>query len=172
MRKTVHQAARATVQLAMGAGLAFVTYIFTTVLLGTAIATIAVVGTWMLPETVLLVRQTAGTKRRMVARWTGREIPEAYQPIEGRLCERLRTAVRDPGTLTDLRWMVAYYGYGCLLSLALLPLWPVGLLVDGLRYPGRPSTPTEKCTASAAFGSRTPRSCPRPRCAAQQQLPS
>ncbi|MFI6341299.1 histidine kinase [Streptomyces sp. NPDC050535] len=134
MRKTVHQAARATVQLAMGAGLAFVIYIFTTVLLGTAIATIAVVGAWMLPETVLLVRQTAGIKRRMVTRWTGREIPEAYQPIEGRLRERLRTAVRDPGTFTDLRWMVAYYGYGCLLCLALLPLWPVGLLVDSLRY--------------------------------------
>ena len=34
------------------------------------------------------------------------------------------------GTFTDLRWMVAYYGYGCLPYLA-LPLWPVGLLVDG-----------------------------------------
>jgi signal transduction histidine kinase len=68
----------------------------------------------------------------MVAKWTGREIPEAYLPIEGPLRERLRTAVRDPGTFTDLRWMVAYYGYGCLGYLA-LPLWPVGLVVDGVR---------------------------------------
>ncbi|MDX6315991.1 MAG: hypothetical protein QOF44_5455, partial [Streptomyces sp.] len=35
------------------------------------------------------------------------------------------------GTFTDLRWMVAGYGYGCLPCLV-LPLWPVGLLVDGV----------------------------------------
>ncbi|WP_246113458.1 sensor histidine kinase [Streptomyces montanus] len=87
----------------------------------------------LLPETVLLVRRIAGAKRHQAAAWTGQEIPEAYQPITGPLRERLRTAVRDPGTLADLRWMVAYYGYGygCLPCLA-LPLWPVGLVVDGV----------------------------------------
>ncbi|MFE2425870.1 histidine kinase [Streptomyces sp. NPDC059373] len=131
MRKTVRQAARATGRLAMAAVLAFGSYIFITVLLITATATVTVVGAGMLPETVLLVRRIAGAKRRMVAGWTGREIPEAYLPIEGPVRERLRTATRDPGTLTDMRWMVAYYGYGCLPYLA-LPLWPVGLLVDGV----------------------------------------
>jgi signal transduction histidine kinase len=85
----------------------------------------------MLPETVLLVRRIAGAKRQLVAGWTGRQIPEAYLTIEGPVRARLRTAVRDPGTLTDLRWMVAHYVYGCLLVVA-LPLWPVGLLVDGV----------------------------------------
>ena len=104
---------------------------FITVLLITAIGTVAVIGIWLLPETVLLIRRIAGAKRIQTAAWTGREIPEAYQPITGPLRERLRTAVRDPGTFADLRWMVAYYAYGCLGLLA-LPLWPVGLLVDGV----------------------------------------
>jgi hypothetical protein len=55
---------------------------------------------WMLPETVLLIRRIAGAKRGLTAAWTGRRIPEAYQPITGTLRERLRIAVRDPGTLS------------------------------------------------------------------------
>ncbi|MFD3931584.1 histidine kinase [Streptomyces sp. NPDC058614] len=131
MRNTVRQAARATVQLAGAVVLAFFSIIFITVLLITAVGTLAVVGAGLLPETVLLIRRMAGAKRRAVAAWTGREIPEAYLPIEGPLRERLRTAVRDPGTHADLRWMVACYGYGCLGFLA-VPLWLVGLLVDGV----------------------------------------
>jgi len=77
------------------------------------------------------VRQAARAKRRQAGEWTGTQIPEAYRPIEGRLRESLRTAIRDPGTYTDLRWMVAYYGYGAFGILA-LPLWPLGLIVDGV----------------------------------------
>ena len=131
MRKTVWQAARATVQLAKAAVLAFGSIIFITVLLIAATGTLLVVGAGLLPETVLLIRRIAGAKRRQVAGWTGREIPEAYQPITGTLRERLRTATRDPGTHADLLWMVAYYGYGWLPCL-MLPLWPVGLVVDGV----------------------------------------
>jgi signal transduction histidine kinase len=131
MRKTVRQAARATVHLALGAGLALFSIVFITVLLITAIGTVAVVGAWLLPETVLLIRRMAGAKRRMVSEWTGQGIQEAYQPIAGRLRDRLRTAVLDPGTFADLRWMVADYGYGCLGFLA-VPLWPAGLIADGV----------------------------------------
>ncbi|MFI9170372.1 sensor histidine kinase [Streptomyces lincolnensis] len=131
MWRTVRQAARATGYLAVAAVTTFALYLFITVLLLTAAGTLAVVGAWMLPETVLLIRRIAGAKRTMVAAWTGRRIPEAYQPITGTLGERLRTAVRDPGTLVDLRWMVASYVYGALLVLA-LPLWPLGLVVDGV----------------------------------------
>ncbi|AZQ39709.1 sensor histidine kinase [Streptomyces cyaneochromogenes] len=131
MRTTVRQAGRATVHLTVAAAMAFGLYLFITVLLITAIGTVAVIGCWLLPETVLLVRRIAGAKRRLTAAWTGREIPEAYRVIEGPLTERLRTAVRDPGTLTDLRWMAAYYVYGALVFLA-LPLWPLGLVVDGV----------------------------------------
>jgi signal transduction histidine kinase len=118
--------------LGRAAVLAFGSIIFITVLLCTTVATLVVVGAGLLPETVLLVRRFAGSKRRQVAEWTGREIPEAYQRIEGPLRRRMRTAVRDPGTFNDLRWMVAHYGYGFLGVLA-LPLWPAGLLVDGVR---------------------------------------
>src|SRR5882672_7986444 len=132
MRETVRQAGRATVQLALAAGLTLFSYLFITVLLITAIGTVALVGAWLLPETVLLIRRMAGAKRSMVSAWTGQEVHEAYLPITGRLRARLRTAVSDPGTLTDLRWMIANYAYGCLGCLA-LPLWPAGLLVDGVR---------------------------------------
>lgn len=131
MWKTLRQAARATVQLVAVAILAFGSYIFVTVLLITATVSLAVIGIGMLPETVLLIRRIAGTKRRMATEWSGVEIPEAYLPIEGKLKEKLRTVVRDPGTLTDLRWMAAHYVYGAL-PLLMIPLWPVGLVVDGV----------------------------------------
>jgi signal transduction histidine kinase len=131
MRETVRQAGRATVRLALAVGLTVFSYVFVTVLLITAIGAIAILGIWLLPETLLLIRRIAGAKRSMVAAWTGREIPEAYQPVTGPLRSRLRTAVRDPGTYVDLRWMAANYAYGGLGLLA-LPLWLAGLPVDGL----------------------------------------
>lgn len=121
----------ATGHLVVAAAMCFGVYIFVTVLLITAVGTLAVVGCWLLPEAVLLVRRIAGAKRNLTARWTGRQIPEAYTPITGPLRERLRVSVRDPGTLRDFRWMLAYYLYGALLVLA-LPLWPVALVVDGV----------------------------------------
>jgi len=131
MWKSVQRAARATVHLVVAAAMCFGVYIFITVLLITAVGTLAVAGCWLLPETVLLVRRITGAKRNLTTRWTGREIPEAYTPMTGTLRERLRVSVRDPGTRRDFRWMLAYYLYGALLALA-LPLWPVGLVVDGL----------------------------------------
>jgi signal transduction histidine kinase len=131
MWKSVQRAAMATVHLVVAAAMCFGVYIFITVLLIAAIGTVAVVGCWLLPEAVLLIRRIAGAKRNLTALWTGREIPEAYTPMTGTLRERLRTSVQDPGTLGDFRWMVAYYLYGALLALA-LPLWPLGLVVDGV----------------------------------------
>ena len=132
MGKTVRRAARATLQLGFAAFMAFGTIIFITVLLITAIGAVTVIGIWLVPETVLLIRRIAGAKRQQTAVWTGTPIPEAYLPLTGPLRERLRTAVRDPGTLADLIWMVAHYCYGFLLAPALL-LWPLGLAVDGVR---------------------------------------
>ncbi|WP_405771041.1 histidine kinase [Streptomyces sp. NBC_00080] len=132
MRTTLRQAARATVHLFLAAAMAFGSYIFITVLLIAATGAVTGVGIWLLPETVLLIRRIAGAKRRSTASWTGREIPEAYRTVSGPLRERLRTAVGDPGTLTDLRWLGAYYAYGWL-TVLMLPLWPAGLLVDGAR---------------------------------------
>jgi signal transduction histidine kinase len=131
MRETVRRAGRATAQLSLAVGLTAFSFAFITVLEIAAIGTIAVLGIWLLPETVLLIRRIAGAKRSMASAWTGQEIPEAYQPITGPLRSRLRTAVRDPGTVADLRWMAANYVYG-LLGLLALPLWPAGLLVDGI----------------------------------------
>ncbi|MGW2050059.1 histidine kinase [Streptomyces sp. NPDC001858] len=131
MRATLRQAARATVHLFLAAVMAFGSYLFITVLLIAATGAVAVVGIWLLPETVLLIRRIAGAKRRLTARRTGREIPEAYRPITGPVRERVRTAVTDPGTLTDVRWLAAYYAYGWL-TVLMLPLWPAGLVVDGV----------------------------------------
>ncbi|MCT9083637.1 sensor histidine kinase [Streptomyces fulvoviolaceus] len=131
MWKMVRRAAMATVHLFVAAAMCFGVWIFVTVLLITAIGTLAVVGCWLLPEAVLLIRRIAGAKRNLTTLWTGKKIPEAYAPMTGTLRERLRTSVKDPSTLTDVRWMVAYYFYGALLALA-LPLWPVALVVDGV----------------------------------------
>lgn len=131
MWKSVQRAAMATVHLVVAAVMCFGVYIFITVLLLAAIGTVAVVGCWLLPEAVLLIRRIAGAKRNLTTLWTGREIPEAYTPMTGTLREQLRISVRDPGTLRDFRWMVSYYLYGALLALA-LPLWPLGLVVDGV----------------------------------------
>jgi signal transduction histidine kinase len=131
MGQAVRQAAKATVHLALGVALAAFSIGFITVLLITAIGTVAVVGAALLPETVLLIRRMAGAKRSMTSDWTGREIHEAYLPITGPLRDRLRTAILDPGTFTDVRWMVAHYAYGGLGFFA-VPLWPAGLLVDGV----------------------------------------
>src|SRR5690242_21832382 len=104
MGQAVRQAAKATVHLAQGVGLAMFSIGFITVLLITAIGTVAVVGAALLPETVLLIRRMAGAKRSMTSGWTGRQIHEAYLPITGPLRDRLRTAILDPGTFTDVRW--------------------------------------------------------------------
>jgi signal transduction histidine kinase len=130
MRTIMRQAARATAQLAVSAAIALGAYLFSSVLLFAAAGTLVLVGAWVLPETVQLLRDFARHKRHQVAAWTGREIPEAYQPITGELRQRVRTAVRDPSTLPDLRWMLAYYAYGWL-SCVVLVLWPLGLVVDG-----------------------------------------
>ncbi|MFG2133669.1 histidine kinase [Streptomyces sp. NPDC048751] len=131
MRPTLRQAARASGRLLVAAAMAFGSYLFITVLLITAVGTAAVVGCWLLPETVLLVRRIAGAKRRLTAAWTGRDIPEAYRPITGTLRERLTTSVRDPGTLTDFRWLLAYYAYGWL-PVLMPPLWLLAPVVDGV----------------------------------------
>jgi signal transduction histidine kinase len=112
--------------------MAFATYLFVTMLLLAITGAVVLVGLGVLPETVLLLRRMAGAKRRQVTAWTGRPIQEAYQPITGRLRQSLRTASRDPCTHADLRWMVAHYVYPWMVLLV-VPLWPVGLLVDGVR---------------------------------------
>ncbi|MER6267753.1 histidine kinase [Streptomyces sp900105755] len=131
MWKSVRRAWWATVHLSLAAAMAFGTWIFITVLLITAVGTVVVVGVWLLPETVLLIRRIAGAKRSLTAARTGVRIPEAYRPLTGTVRERVVTAVGDPGTRTDARWMAAHWFYGTLLVLA-VPLWPVGLVVDGL----------------------------------------
>ncbi|MEU9118394.1 sensor histidine kinase [Streptomyces sp. NPDC048506] len=132
MGDTVRRAGRATGQLMTAAGLALLSYLFLAVLMFTAVATAIVVGAGVLPETVLMLRRMAGFKRRRVAGWTGRAVPEAYRPLTGELGERVRTAIADPGTYRDLRWLAAHFGYGWLLAYLALPLWAVGLLVDGV----------------------------------------
>ncbi|MFD5266683.1 hypothetical protein [Streptomyces sp. NPDC058335] len=94
-------ARRAIGSLALAAAMTFGSLLFATVLLLTAVGTPAVVGAWLRPQTVLPLRRIAGAKRRQAVRpdRPGRAILEAYEPLTGPLRQRLRTAVRDPGTL-------------------------------------------------------------------------
>ncbi|WP_019929765.1 histidine kinase [Nocardia sp. BMG111209] len=131
MRATVRQAARASAYLVRALALAFGCVLFVTVLLLTVVGAVTVVGLGLLPETVLLIRRIAGTKRRWVQARTGRALPEAYLPIDPPLRDSLRAIRRDPCTYGDLRWLLAHYLYG-FLGLAAVPLWPIGLVVDGV----------------------------------------
>ncbi|USQ82322.1 hypothetical protein NFX46_00165 [Streptomyces phaeoluteigriseus] len=92
MGRTIRWAGRATGSPALATAMTFGTLLFVTALLLAAVGTLAVVGAWLLPETVLL-RRIAGAARR---------------PLR----ERVGTAVRDSGTLADLRWMTVHYAYG------------------------------------------------------------
>lgn len=127
----MRQAGRATVHLALVSGVSAGLYVFMPVLLITAVGGLLMVGAWAVPETVLVIRRIAGAHRQVTARWTGQEVPEAYEAIDGPLRVRLRTAIHDPGTRLDLRWMAAAYIYGAL-PLLVLPLWSLGLIVDGI----------------------------------------
>ncbi|WP_330254912.1 histidine kinase [Nocardia sp. NBC_00565] len=131
MWETVRRAAKATRQLAGAAALAFGAYLFISLILLSVAGALVVVGIGMVPTTTMLMRQLAGTKRRNVAEWTGRTIPERYLRIDGPLRQSLRGVVRDPSTYADLRWMLAYYLYGALGYLA-VPLWVIGVPVDGV----------------------------------------
>ncbi|MFF7655098.1 sensor histidine kinase [Streptomyces sp. NPDC007983] len=132
MRKRLWLEWRATRHLLRSAGLALASFLFLPVLMFTAVATVLVIGAGVLPETVLLLRRLAGAKRREVENWTGEEVPAAYVPITGVLSVRLRTAVKDPATYRDLRWLAAHFLYGWLLAYASLILWIFSLLVDGV----------------------------------------
>ncbi|PLW73371.1 sensor histidine kinase [Streptomyces sp. SCUT-3] len=123
---------RATEQLLRTAGLALASLLFLPLLVFTAVATLMVVGAGALPETVLLLRRVAGFKRREVERWTGEAVPELYVPLVGDLGVRVRTAVGDPGTYRDLRWLAVHFLYGWLLACAALVVWVFGVLVDGV----------------------------------------
>lgn len=134
MWKTVRHAGWATLHLLLAAAMTLGVWLFMTVVLISVMGALTVVGAWLLPEGVLLLRRIAGGKRIATARWTGVKIPEVYQPLTGTIRARVGTAVRDPGTRKDVRWMAAYWVYGAALLIPVVPLWAAGLVVDGVRY--------------------------------------
>ncbi|ATL28175.1 putative two-component system sensor kinase [Streptomyces formicae] len=132
MKETLRRAGLAMAQLGKGAGLALVSYLFMALLLFTAFVTLLVVGAAVLPETVQLLRRTAGFKRRLVGTWTGRPVPEAYAPLTGDVRERVTAALKDPCTWRDLRWLFVHFVYGLVLLYVAIPLFVLGVLVDGV----------------------------------------
>ncbi|MFI6289303.1 sensor domain-containing protein [Streptomyces sp. NPDC051018] len=132
MDETVRRAGLATGRLLTTAVLALLSSFFLPVLMFTVVATVIVIGAGVLPETVLLLRRVAGYKRRLTGSWTGEPVPEAYPPLTGDLAERVRAALRDPGTYRDLRWLGAHFLYGWLLVFVALIVWIAGLIVDGM----------------------------------------
>lgn len=132
MRKAIGSAAVATRHLAVAVALAVDSCLLVCVLPIVVLGLLSGFGLWLLPETVLLIRRLAGAKRTQLAGRTGRGIPESYRPVSGGLRQRLRGALRDPGTWRDLRWLLAYSCYGPLLALLAVPLWLLGVVVDGV----------------------------------------
>ncbi|MGW5861791.1 histidine kinase [Streptomyces sp. NPDC055239] len=132
MRETLRRTERALEQLGAAALLSLASYLFIGVILLTLVTTLLVVGAGIMPETVLMLRRMAGFKRRRVALWTGKEIPEAYVPLTGTLTRRVRAGVTDPATYRDLRWLGLHFFYGWLLLYVALPVFIVGMLVDGV----------------------------------------
>ncbi|MEV8315185.1 histidine kinase [Streptomyces sp. NPDC059900] len=132
MRETLRRTERALEQLGAAALLSLASYLFIGVVLLTLVLTLTVVGAGVLPETVLMLRRMAGFKRRRVALWTGSAIPEAYVPLTGTLGRRVRAGVTDPATYRDLRWLGLHFVYGWLLLYVALPVFIVGMLVDGV----------------------------------------
>ncbi|WP_405613605.1 sensor domain-containing protein [Streptomyces sp. NBC_01511] len=141
MRETLRSAGAALGQLLVTFGLALVALMFLPLLLFTAVLTLLVVGAGVLPESVVLMRRFAGVERRRVRDWTGEVVPEAYEPLTGGLRERVRTAVGDPATPRELRWLGLYFLYGTGGWLVAMPLCVVGVVVDGVLYMagGRPA---------------------------------
>lgn len=132
MRETLRRTERALEQLGVAALLSLASYLFVGVILLTLVTTLIVVGAGVMPETILLLRRMAGFKRRRVALWTGKGIPEAYVPLTGTLTQRVRAGVTDPATYRDLRWLGLHFIYGWLLLYVALPVFIVGMLVDGV----------------------------------------
>ncbi|MFE1378828.1 histidine kinase [Streptomyces sp. NPDC058740] len=132
MRETIKEAGRATRHLALGAAIGLLCHLMIGVALFTGILVLTVIGAGVLPESVLLLRRLAGWERRRSAARSGLPVPEAYLPLEGPLPERVRTALADPSTFGDLRWMVAQLLYGLFLMYGALVLWVPALLVDGV----------------------------------------
>ncbi|MCL6299114.1 sensor histidine kinase [Streptomyces kronopolitis] len=132
MRERLRREGRATRHLLRSAGLALVSSLFLAVLVFTAVATATVIGAGVLPETVLLLRRFAGITRHEVEKRTGEAVPESYVPLTGPLSVRVRSALKDPGTHRDLRWLAAHFLYGLLLAYGAVLLWIVGLCVDGV----------------------------------------
>lgn len=132
MRERLWLAWRATRHLLRSAGLALASFLFLPLLAFTVTVTVLVIGAGVLPETVLLLRRLRRSQTARGRELDGEEVPEAYVPLVGDLPVRVRTAVKDPGTYRDLRWLAAHLLYGWLLAYASLIVWIFGILVDGV----------------------------------------
>ncbi|WP_349345153.1 hypothetical protein [Streptomyces rapamycinicus] len=108
MRETVRRAGWASVELLRAAGLALASYLSIGVVIFAAVAMATVVGAGVLPESVLLLRRTAGYKRRLVGAWTGEPVPEAYRPLRERFAAGRRG---DPARTASRAGAHAGYGW-------------------------------------------------------------
>ncbi|MFJ2779616.1 histidine kinase [Kitasatospora sp. NPDC087315] len=95
--------------------------------------TLFVIGAPAWPEVVRALRRLAGHERMRAGAFLGAAVPEQYLPLDGSLSDRFRLAMTDPGTWRDARWLPVQTLGVIVLSLLTLVLWPVGLLVDGVR---------------------------------------
>ncbi|ANZ15845.1 sensor histidine kinase [Streptomyces noursei] len=94
--------------------------------------TVFVIGAPAMPEIVRLLRRLAGYERVRAGGWLGAPVPEEYLPLDGAPADRVRLALTDPGTWRDTLWLPMATVTFVVFSVLTVPLWLVGLLVDGL----------------------------------------
>ncbi|WP_411079433.1 histidine kinase [Streptomyces sp. cmx-18-6] len=95
--------------------------------------TLSLIGAPAWPEIVRLLRRLAGYERVRAGARLRAPVPEQYLPLDGPPADRVRLALTDPGTWRDARWLPVAVLTIVVLSVLTLPLWLIGLLVDGPR---------------------------------------
>ncbi|MDA2807798.1 sensor histidine kinase [Nocardiopsis suaedae] len=86
-------------------------------LVGFVTVPIAGLGLLLVPALLLGLRQWAELERRRVGRFLGEEIAVAYRPLPERRVAAFTTAVTDPQTVRDLRWIATLILPGLLVGL-------------------------------------------------------
>ncbi|GIG44026.1 sensor histidine kinase [Dactylosporangium siamense] len=101
----------------------FVLFVVSTVL------TVAGVGIFLVPLVALGVRAVADLDRRLLAQWTGVEIPVPYRPRPAKagIWRLYRWVVTDPATWRDLAWLVL-----SIQLVGLLLIAPAALIAYGI----------------------------------------
>ncbi|MEU0565437.1 sensor domain-containing protein [Nonomuraea sp. NPDC005983] len=133
---------RATRYLVTDLGLGLLALITFAAVTAAAALTPTGVGLAAVPPLTSWTRRLASRQRRRAAALLGTPVPERYQPLEGALSRRVRTALSDPAAYRDVAWLFVHGVAGTAagyLALA-LPLFAVNAFTVPLWWQAVPGT--------------------------------